>query len=77
MNFLEKGLTRMAIMRVWIENGCPPCGMLEINYLEVFKIVEEVNAATVKKDIDFAVVESKIKQVAMGCPVEVIRCVEF
>ena len=63
----------MSITRVWVEDGCIACGMSEINCPEVFKIDEERNVATVKKDIDFASFESKIKQAAMGCPVEVIK----
>ena len=63
----------MAITRVWVEDGCIACGMSEINCPEVFKIDEELNVATVKKDIDFAAFESKIKQATMGCPVEVIK----
>ena len=63
----------MSITRVWVEDGCIACGMSEINCPEVFKIDEKLNVATVKKDIDFTVFESKVKQAAMGCPVEVIK----
>ena len=63
----------MAIKRVWVEDGCISCGMSEINCPEVFKIDEELNVAIVKKGVDFTGFESKIKQAAMGCPVEVIK----
>lgn len=63
----------MSITRVWIDDGCIACGMSEINCPEVFKINKELNTAVVKKDIDFTALESKIKQAAMGCPVEVIK----
>ena len=63
----------MAIKRVWIEDGCIACGMSEINCPEVFKIDENLNTAMVKKEVDFSNFESKIKQAAMGCPVEVIK----
>ena len=63
----------MAIKRVQIDEGCITCGMSEINCPEVFEIHKEFNVATVKKDVDFTVFESKIKQAAKGCPVEVIK----
>ena len=63
----------MSITRVWVEDGCIACGMSEINCPEIFKIDEELNVAKVKKGVDFSVFESKIKQAAMGCPVEVIK----
>ena len=63
----------MAITRVWVEDGCIACGMSEINCPEVFKIDEELNVAMVKEGSDYAAFESKIKQAAMGCPVDVIK----
>ena len=51
----------MANTRAWVEGGCIACGVSEINCQEVFKIDEEFNVATVKKDINFTAFESKIK----------------
>tara|TARA_B100000686_G_C16314336_1_gene724941 strand:- start:127 stop:282 length:156 start_codon:yes stop_codon:yes gene_type:complete len=47
--------------------------MSKTNCPEVFKLDEELNLATVKKDINYAAFESKIKQATMGCLVEFIK----
>ena len=63
----------MAIIRVWIEEGCIACGMSENNCPEVFKVDEELDSSTVIKGVDFSLYEDQIKEAAEGCPVEVIR----
>ena len=63
----------MAITHFWVEDGCIGFGMSKTNCPEVFKLDEELNLATVKKDINYAAFESKIKQATMGCLVEFIK----
>ena len=60
----------MAISRVWIEEGCISCGMSEMNCPEVFKVTNE--GATVIEGISYSGLDSKIKDAANACPVQVI-----
>ena len=61
----------MAIMRVWIEEGCISCGLSEGNCPEVFKVKDE--GATVIRGVDYSGLEEKIKDAAESCPVKVIK----
>lgn len=60
----------MAVIKVWIEDGCTACGLCEEICPEVFKLEEE---ATVLKGVDYAAYTDKIKEAADSCPVEVIK----
>ena len=60
----------MAISRVWIEEGCISCGMSEANCPEIFKVTNE--GATVIEGVSFSGLESKVKDAANACPVQVI-----
>ena len=61
----------MTISRVWIEEGCIKCGMSEQNCPEVFK-VESGETSKIIKEGDYLGLESKIKDAANACPVQVI-----
>ena len=61
----------MTISRVWIEAGCIKCGMSEQNCPEVFK-VESGGTSKVIKEGGYSGLESKIKDAANACPVQVI-----
>ena len=63
----------MAIIRVWIEEGCITCGMSEDECPEVFKVDEKLDSSTVIEGVDFSLYEGQIKEAAEDCPVEVIR----
>ena len=60
----------MAILKVWIEEGCTACGLCEEICPEVFRMDDE---ATVKAGVDFSKYEDQIKEAAESCPVEVIK----
>lgn len=60
----------MAIVRVWIEEGCTECGLCEETCPEVFRLGDE--AAEVIEGADLDANEDLIKQSAEECPVEVI-----
>ena len=63
----------MAIIRVWIEEGCIACGMSENNCPEVLKVDYDLDSSTVIKGVDFSLYEDQIKAVAEDCPVKVIK----
>jgi ferredoxin len=63
----------MTIEKIWIEEGCTSCNLCEDICPEVFKM-EDI--ATVKKGVNYADYEDKIKEAATSCPVEVIRYIE-
>lgn len=60
----------MAIVRVWIEEGCTECGLCEEICPEVFRLGDE--GAEVIEATDFAANEESIRQAAEECPVEII-----
>jgi ferredoxin len=60
----------MAIVRVWIEEGCTECGVCEETCPEVFRLGDE--GAEVIDGADLAANEECIKQATDECPVEII-----
>lgn len=60
----------MAILKVWIEEGCISCGQCESTCPEVFKLKEK---STVIEGVSYSDYESQIKDAADNCPVEVIK----
>ena len=56
----------MAIIKVWIEEGCTSCGLCEEICPEVFEMPDE---AQVKEGANFAANEECIKEAAEECPV--------
>ncbi len=60
----------MAILKLWIEEGCISCGVCEATAPEVFEIKE---IAEVKDGVNLAEYEDSIKDAAVNCPVEVIK----
>lgn len=60
----------MAIIKVWIEEGCTSCGLCESTCPEVFKVED---LATVIEGVNFNDFEEGIIEAADGCPVEVIK----
>jgi len=60
----------MAIVRVWIEEGCTECGLCEEICPEVFRMGDEV--AEVIEGADLVANEESIKQAVDECPVEII-----
>ena len=60
----------MAIVRVWIEEGCTECGVCEETCPEVFRLGDE--AVEVIVGADLVANEESIKQAAEECPVEII-----
>ncbi len=60
----------MAILKVWVEEGCTACGLCEEICPEVFKVED---LATVIKGVNLSDYEEKIKEAADSCPVEVIK----
>jgi ferredoxin len=66
-----EGDVRMAITRIWIEEGCTLCGLCEITCPDVFELGEDT--ALVKKDVDFDEYEEMIIEAAENCPASVIR----
>ena len=60
----------MAIIKVWIEEGCISCGSCEQICPEVFRL-EDVS--TVIEGVNYADYEEGIKEAADNCPVEVIK----
>jgi ferredoxin len=63
----------MAIIKVWIEDGCTSCGLCEATCPEVFEMPDE---AVVKAGVNFSEYEDEIKEAAESCPVEVIKYTE-
>ena len=63
-------LRAMAIKRVWIEEGCIPCGLAEGTCPEVFKVV---GTNTVIEGADLSRFEDEIEEAADMCPVNVIK----
>lgn len=63
-------MSKMAITKVWIIEGCISCGLCSDISPEVFRL-EDI--AVVKEDADFNANESQIKESAESCPVEVIK----
>jgi len=60
----------MAIVRVWIEEGCTECGVCEETCPEVFRLGNE--GAEVIAGADLVANEETIKQAAEECPMEII-----
>jgi ferredoxin len=60
----------MAIIKVWIEEGCTGCGLSEAICPEVFKMDGE---AFVLEGVNYSKYEEQIKEAAESCPVEVIK----
>jgi len=60
----------MAIVRVWIEEGCTECGVCEETCPDVFRLGDE--AAEVIEGADLVENEDAIRQAAEECPVEII-----
>jgi len=63
----------MAMMKVWIEEGCTACGLCVDICPEVFELVDET---TVVEGAKFFGYEEKIKEAADSCPVEIIKYTE-
>ena len=61
----------MSITKVWIEDGCIGCHFSSEICPEVFDIPDDTNM--VKENVDFSRYEEKIKEAAVGCPVDVIK----
>ena len=61
----------MAIVRVWIEEGCISCGLSEGNCPEVFKVTPPKGSKVIE-GVDYLGLEEKIKDAANACPVQVI-----
>ena len=66
----------MAISRVWIEDGCISCGLAEAICPEVFRLPPD-SPNLVIEDADLLSVESKIKEAAKECPMDVIKYEEI
>ena len=60
----------MSIKKVWIEDGCIACGNCEGVCPEVFELEE---TSQVIAGADFEAHETKIRQAAEECPVQVIK----
>lgn len=60
----------MAIVRVWLEEGCTECGVCEETCPEVFRMGDE--GAEVIEGADLVENEESIRQAAEECPVEII-----
>lgn len=60
----------MAIVRVWIEEGCTECGICAETCPQVFELGDE--GAMVITGVDLVGNDELIKQAAEECPVEVI-----
>jgi len=60
----------MAIVRVWIEEGCTECGVCEETCPEVFRLGDE--GVEVIVGADLVANEETIKQAAEECPMEII-----
>jgi len=60
----------MAILKVWIEEGCTACSLCADICPEVFKLDEE---ATINEDAYYTDYEDKIAEAAENCPVGVIK----
>ncbi|MEA1996414.1 MAG: ferredoxin [Gemmatimonadota bacterium] len=60
----------MAVIKVWIEEGCTLCGLCEDECPEVFEIGDE--SAVVKEDVDIAEFGDDIMNAVESCPVQVI-----
>ena len=63
--------TKMAISRVWIEDGCISCGLAEDICPQVFKLSDNTSN-TVIEGADLSSYEAEIKEAAENCPVGVI-----
>jgi ferredoxin len=57
--------------KVWITPGCITCGRCEFLVPEIFEVTD---VARVKDTIDAQKHEAAIKQAALTCPVQVIKC---
>ncbi len=60
----------MAIVRVWIEEGCTECGLCAETCPEVFQLGDE--GATVIAGADLVANEELVKEAVEECPVEII-----
>jgi ferredoxin len=63
----------MAITKIWITEGCTGCGLCGDTCPEVFKVDSE---ASVIAGVNYSGYESKIRDAAESCPVEVIKYTE-
>lgn len=63
----------MAIIKVWIEEGCTSCSMCEDLCPDVFEMPDE---AIVKEGADFVANDDCIREAVDSCPVEVIQIEE-
>ena len=61
----------MAILKVWIEEGCTLCGLCEDECPEIFELGDD--SAVVKEDAELAGNEECIVNAVESCPVEVIH----
>ena len=60
----------MAIIKVWIEDGCTGCGLCADICPEVFEMDGD---AKVIAGADYAINEAGIKEAVESCPAEVIK----
>ncbi len=60
----------MAVIKVWIEEGCTACGVCEDICPEVFHVEDE---AIVIEGVNYSDYTDEIKEAAESCPVEVIK----
>jgi len=65
----------MAIIKVWIEEGCVTCGNSE-EMCSIFEIDIEKSNAVVKDCDDYSKFEDEIKLAAECCPVNAIKYLE-
>jgi len=68
------GAPPMALIRVWIEDGCILCNVCVELSPESFAIEDE--HCFVRSEADFDENEEAIRQAAIDCPVSVIRIEE-
>ncbi|NQT84357.1 ferredoxin [bacterium] len=60
----------MAIVRVWVEEGCTECGVCEETCPEVFRLGDD--GVEVIEGADLAGKEESIKEAKEECPIEII-----
>ena len=60
----------MAIVRVWIEDGCTECGVCEETCPEVFRLGDD--GVEVIEGADLVGNEESIKEAKEECPIEII-----